>query len=141
MVAASSGRSNAEILRACYGVEFPVEVLVIAEMKLDDAEPQVDYLQRPWELLTPLSEEALQEGTRCQYPRAPREPRPRPKLREGRLDDLVAVCLCGDLVTARLLLDRGADPNRGESGTPRSVAKEKGYEVLVDLLLERGAVR
>lgn len=54
---------------------------------------------------------------------------------------LMAVCLCGDLGTARLLLDRGADPNRGEKETPLSVAKEKGYEVLVDLLLERGAVK
>jgi hypothetical protein len=50
------GRSNEEILRACYGVAFPVEALVIAEMILEDVEPHVSYLQRPWELLTPLSQ-------------------------------------------------------------------------------------
>jgi ankyrin repeat protein len=54
---------------------------------------------------------------------------------------LMAVCLCGDLGTARHLLDRGADPNKGEKESPLSVAKEKGYDVLVDLLLERGAVK
>jgi hypothetical protein len=54
---------------------------------------------------------------------------------------LMAVCLFGDLESARSLLDRGADPNAGEAGTPLSIAKERGHEVLVDLLLERGAVK
>lgn len=51
-----AGKSNEEILRACYGVPFPAEALVLAEMILDDAEPPVSFLTRPWALLTPLAQ-------------------------------------------------------------------------------------
>lgn len=52
---------------------------------------------------------------------------------------LMAVCNAGDLESARLLLDRGADPNARGRGTPLTCAEERGNQVLVDLLLERGA--
>ena len=50
-----AGKSNDEILRACYGVPFPAETLVLAEMMRDDAEPAGSFLTRPWALLTPLT--------------------------------------------------------------------------------------
>lgn len=52
---------------------------------------------------------------------------------------LMEVCRVGDLESARLLLDRGADPNARGRGTPLTCAEESGNQVLVDLLLERGA--
>lgn len=49
-----AGKSNEEILRACYGVSFPAEALVFAELILDERAPDVDCMSLPWELLTPL---------------------------------------------------------------------------------------
>ncbi len=52
---------------------------------------------------------------------------------------LTEVCAVGDLETAQQLLDRGADPNARGRSTPLAAAEESGNQVLVDLLLERGA--
>ncbi len=52
---------------------------------------------------------------------------------------LTEVCALGDLPTAQKLLDRGADPNAKGRSTPLVRAEESGNQVLVDLLLERGA--
>lgn len=52
---------------------------------------------------------------------------------------LTEVCAQGDLETAQKLLDRGADPNARGRSTPLASAEESGNQVLVDLLLERGA--
>lgn len=52
---------------------------------------------------------------------------------------LTEVCAVGDLPTAQKLLDRGADPNARGRSTPLVRAEESGHQVLVDLLLERGA--
>ena len=52
---------------------------------------------------------------------------------------LTEVCAVGDLPTAQKLLDRGADPNARGRSTPLASAEESGNQVLVDLLLERGA--
>ncbi len=52
---------------------------------------------------------------------------------------LTEVCAAGDLATAQKLLDRGADPNAKGRSTPLASAEASGNQVLVDLLLERGA--
>lgn len=52
---------------------------------------------------------------------------------------LTEVCRHGDLKSARALLDRGADPNAKGRSSPLAAATESGNQVLVDLLLERGA--
>ena len=52
---------------------------------------------------------------------------------------LMEVCALGDVATAKALLDRGADVNARGRGTPLTRAEERGHQVLVDLLLERGA--
>jgi len=47
---------------------------------------------------------------------------------------LMEVCAVGDLETAPVLLERGADVNAPDNGTPLSRAEESGNQVLVDLL-------
>lgn len=52
---------------------------------------------------------------------------------------LTEICRHGDLQSARLLLERGADPNAKGRSSPLAAATESGNQVLVGLLLERGA--
>jgi ankyrin repeat protein len=52
---------------------------------------------------------------------------------------LTEVCAAGDQKSAKALLDRGADPNAKGRSSPLAAAMESGNQVLVDLLLERGA--
>ena len=52
---------------------------------------------------------------------------------------LMVACEYGDLETVRALLDAGADPNVRRNGTALTLAEQNGHEVIVDLLLERGA--
>ncbi|MFO0595007.1 MAG: ankyrin repeat domain-containing protein [Myxococcaceae bacterium] len=52
---------------------------------------------------------------------------------------LTDVCARGDVETATTLIDRGADPNFRGTSSPLARAVESGNQVLVDLLLERGA--
>jgi hypothetical protein len=58
-----AGKSPEEILLACYGVPFPVEVFIVAEMEADDVEPSFS-LMTPWELITPLA----RGGPRAELP-------------------------------------------------------------------------
>jgi hypothetical protein len=60
-------------------------------------------------------------------------------LAAGGTTALMAVCRHGDLDSAKLLLERGADLNARHRGSALSVAEENGHRVLVDFLLERGA--
>ncbi len=46
-----TGKSQDDVLRACYGVPFPDEALVIAELIAEDREPRGRYTNRPWKLL------------------------------------------------------------------------------------------
>lgn len=48
------GCSREEILRACYGVDFPEELFVLVEMNEEDREPNLLFFPRPFGLLTPL---------------------------------------------------------------------------------------
>lgn len=48
------GKSNEEVLRACYGVPFPAETFALARMNAENAEPPVSFTSRPWDLIIAL---------------------------------------------------------------------------------------
>jgi hypothetical protein len=50
----AAGKSHDELLHECYGVWFPVEALVLAELIGTDREPYGLYTNQPWNLLIPL---------------------------------------------------------------------------------------
>lgn len=52
---------------------------------------------------------------------------------------LAELCKAGELEAVAWLLDHGADPNLAGDFTPLARAEESGQQVLVDLLLEKGA--
>jgi hypothetical protein len=49
-----AGKSQEDVLRSCYGVEFPAETFALAEMIAEGREPNVVYTNLPWNLLIPL---------------------------------------------------------------------------------------
>ena len=49
-----AGNSVHEVLRACYGVPFPDETFVLAQLIAENKEPDGLYTNRPWKLLIPL---------------------------------------------------------------------------------------
>lgn len=62
-----------------------------------------------------------------------------PNLRDAETTLLTEVCREGAIDLAMALLDAGAEVNPPIRATPLAVAQEKRNQVLVDLLLERGA--
>ncbi|MEO7096850.1 MAG: hypothetical protein ABI175_26565 [Polyangiales bacterium] len=49
-----AGKSQSEVLEACYGVRFPEEVFALAELVAEGREPSALYNYLPWNLLIPL---------------------------------------------------------------------------------------
>jgi len=49
-----AGGTVRSVLQACYGVDFPEELLAIVEARADKRGPFVTYINQPWGLAVPL---------------------------------------------------------------------------------------
>lgn len=49
-----AGNAPAEVLRVCYGVDFPAEFFVLSAMEAVDEAPSALFCLRPWSLIVPL---------------------------------------------------------------------------------------